>query len=678
MCSPISNPDAPFESGNLIRYDDANDAKIDESLSFTSFNHGETEDGDLNVSKADDPEDFIWAVTGSGKSSVESVENDGVIYNIHNEPSNFYDQLTSPLNNQPNSTDIPSSIIQNNSSSSPKSLSRISSLTRLLTSSFIVPKSHPTPPSTPQTSPYKDSLLPSDPILSPSKILNTPTDNIKSDQSSPQAISSKSSRSIYSLSSIFVTTAPSSTACSTSTSPLPPSRSAWSIRGEHARSPQSAPSSTACSTSTSPLPPSRSTWSIRGEHARSPQSAPSSTACSTSTSPLPPSRSAWSIRGEHARSPQSAPSSTGCSTSTSPLPPSRSAWSMKGEHARSPKSGEQSYFSISPKVNMKSSVARETLLSYFSSPGSGHKQNDLVVNDGGEVDEGEDEIPGFLSFKSTKGFDKDGQEDEDHGGERKEAEDGDLNVSEGDDPEDFIWAVSGSGKSSVESAENDGVTVVEEADTSIAIKDLFESQVKERIRNQMLIRMKEEKEEGNRLEEEEITRKKLRNSHSSVVMGCFDQPRIEGMTMIGRCIDEVDSEDRKRQKEKEIAIKSVSDIQRMVMSVPEELRNERITDAILESGDLIRYDDTIDPKINQSLSCSVIQNNIPCNLVAQTLFNPYPVGDSKETEDVRGNSLLVIYFLLLLKFFCTDAFLGDLYENVYCRFFDTLFSDLYK
>jgi hypothetical protein len=53
---------------------------------------------------------------------------------------------------------------------------------------------------------------------------------------------------------------------------------------------------------------------------------------------------------------------------------------------------------------VKSGLARETLLSYFSRPTSLQKQKDSVVKDGVDVDveEEEEEIAGFLSFKSTK------------------------------------------------------------------------------------------------------------------------------------------------------------------------------------------------------------------------------------------------------------------------------------
>lgn len=54
---------------------------------------------------------------------------------------------------------------------------------------------------------------------------------------------------------------------------------------------------------------------------------------------------------------------------------------------------------------MKSGLARETLLSYFSRPNSVQKQSDSELKDGVDVDveeEEEEEIVGFLSFKSTK------------------------------------------------------------------------------------------------------------------------------------------------------------------------------------------------------------------------------------------------------------------------------------
>lgn len=75
-----------------------------------------------------------------------------------------------------------------------------------------------------------------------------------------------------------------------------------------------------------------------------------------------------------------------------------------------------------------------------------------------------------------KGHDKDDHEDEDHGEERKEAEDGDLDKSEVEDAEDFLWAVAESRNSSVESMDDGGVTVFEGTDASTSTKQLLESQ----------------------------------------------------------------------------------------------------------------------------------------------------------------------------------------------------------
>jgi hypothetical protein len=212
------------------------------NMNNTTSSSDDSDSGDLKVCilAPTSKTDTATSPTEETRTRILSTMDMDMCSPISNPDANFgsenlirYDDVSDPKIDQ----SLPCTVSQNATSTSPLEkdptiLSSLSSLTRLLTSSFIVPRSHATPPSPPPPSPHCDSPSPSSAsVLSTSptvKLSNTPLDKEDTISNQPSISSSKSLRSIYSIPpipQIFVNiAATNSSDCSSSTSPVPQSR----------------------------------------------------------------------------------------------------------------------------------------------------------------------------------------------------------------------------------------------------------------------------------------------------------------------------------------------------------------------------------------------------------------------------------------------------------------------